>query len=340
MPESSGPKAVPPDVLRTASIQLVVTDLAASRAFYHDVLGLLITCEDSQEIHLRGFEEYLHHSLVLHKGPVAAIKLLSYRVRSPKDLDLAEHYHRELGCRVERVAAGTTLGFGAAVRVEDPLGFPLEFFCEAEHVERYTQRYDAYRPATLMRLDHANILTSDLPATRQYYLGLGFRVSEEIRDELGTTYAAWMFRKPSVHDIALTAGDGPRLHHFAFNVQERQELLNICDLLGAIRQAERIERGPGHHGVTNACYLYMRDPDGHRVEVFTQNYYTGDPDNPIKIWDVHDNRRRSWWGHAIIPTWFTEGSQMLTLDGEPRPLATQSGSMELKAMAGAEAYGF
>lgn len=49
------------------------------------------------------------------------------------------------------------------------------------------------------------------------------------------------------------------------------------------------------NGVSNAFYLYLRDPDGHRVEIYTRDYYTGDPDNPVVSWDVHDNQRRDWW---------------------------------------------
>jgi len=330
--------ATPPDILRSAAIELVVTDLTKSRAFYHDVLGLLITYEDANEIHLRAFEEYLHHSLVLRQGTTAALKALSYRVRAPRDLDLAEQYFLRLGVPLKRLPAGTTRGFGEVLHVQDPFGFPIEFFCEAEHVERYTQRYDAFRATTLQRLDHFNILTPDVAAVRRYYEDLGFRLSEQIVDDQQTTYAAWMFRKPSVHDIALTAGDGPRMHHFAFSVQERQEILNLCDMLGALRQADRIERGPGRHGVSNACYLYLRDPDGHRVEVFTQHYYTGDPDNPVKTWSVHDSRRRSWWGHTIIPSWYTEGTVVLNLDGAVQSVAQQSGSIELQATVGADGY--
>ena len=37
------PQASPPDILRCAYMELVVTDLAASREFYVDVLGLYVT---------------------------------------------------------------------------------------------------------------------------------------------------------------------------------------------------------------------------------------------------------------------------------------------------------
>ena len=99
-----------------------------------------------------------------------------------------------------------------------------------------------------------------------------------------------------MHDVALTGGDGPRLHHIAFATHEQHQILHICDHVGAIRESDRIERGPDRHGVSNAFYLYLRDPDGHRIEIYTQDYYTGDPDNPTLTWDVYDNQRRDWGG--------------------------------------------
>ena len=66
------PQSSPPDVLRCAYMELVVTDLAASRVFYVDVLGLYVTEEDEETIYLRSTEEFIHHNLVLRKGPVAA----------------------------------------------------------------------------------------------------------------------------------------------------------------------------------------------------------------------------------------------------------------------------
>ncbi len=330
----------PPDVLRCAYAELVVTDPAASRAFYVDVLGLVVTHEDSEALYLRAFEEYLHHSLVLRKGSTPALGVLAYRVRSAADLDLADAYYRELGCRVERRPAGATRGIGEAVRVLDPLGFPVEFFHEAEHVERFTQRYDVHGAGALSRLDHFNLDTPDVPAARKYYEGLGFRVSEDIQDDEGTVYAAWMFRKPTVHDVALTGGDGPRLHHIAFASHERHQILHICDHLGALRKSATIERGPGRHGVSNAFYLYVRDPDGHRIEIYTHDYYTGDPDNPVITWDVHDNQRRDWWGNPVVPSWYTDASVVLDLDGAVRPVVERAEPREADVTIGADGFSF
>src|SRR5690606_11795630 len=150
------------------SVELVVTDLAASRHFYVDVLGLVVTAEDDDAIHLRTFEEFIHHNLVLRRGPVAAAAALSYRVRAPEDLDRAVAFYSELGCRVERRADGFVRGVGDSVRVEDPLGFPYEFFHDVEHVERLAWRYDLIGPGALVRLDHFNQMTPDVPRAVRY----------------------------------------------------------------------------------------------------------------------------------------------------------------------------
>ena len=334
------PSVAPPDILRAAYMELVVTDLQASRAFYVDVLGLIVTEEDENAIYLRTFEEFIHHNLVLRQGPVAAVAAFSYRVRTPEDLDRAEAFYRELGVRVERRQEGFVKGIGDSVRVEDPLGFPYEFFFETTHVERLAWRYDLYGPGALVRLDHFNQVTPDVPRAVRHYQDLGFRVTEDIQDDQGTVYAAWLRRKPTVHDTATTGGDGPRLHHVAFATHEKHNILAICDKLGALRQSDRIERGPGRHGVSNAFYLYLRDPDGHRVEIYTQDYYTGDPDNPVVTWDVHDNQRRDWWGTPVVPSWYTEATPVLDLNGDPQPIVARGESREIDVTIGADGFSY
>ena len=72
MSGSRSDSPTPPDIVRCAYLDLVVTDLAAARAFYVDVLGLAVTSEDENTIHLRTLEEFIHHNLVLRRGPVSA----------------------------------------------------------------------------------------------------------------------------------------------------------------------------------------------------------------------------------------------------------------------------
>ncbi len=340
LPALTAPGVTPPDILRCAYAELVVTDLVASREFYVDVLGLTVTYEDAETIYLRSLEEFIHHNLVLRKGPIAAAAVLAFRVRTPDDVDHAETYYRALGCRTERRPGGFVRGIGDAVRVTDPLGFPYEFFYEVEHVERLAWRYDLYTPGALVRLDHFNQVTPDVPRGIEYLEGVGFRVTEDIEDDEGIVYAAWMRRKSTVHDTALTGGAGPRMHHIAFATHEKHNILAICDKLGALRRSDAIERGPGRHGVSNAFYLYILDPDGHRIEIYTQDYYTGDPDNPVVRWDVHDNQRRDWWGNPVVPSWYTNASLVLDLDGNPVAVAEREEPSEMAVTIGADGFSY
>ncbi|MFJ6621458.1 3,4-dihydroxyphenylacetate 2,3-dioxygenase [Kitasatospora sp. NPDC091335] len=313
----------PPDVVRSAYAQLVVTDLARARWFWVDMLGFHVQHEDAATLHLRGTDELTHHSLVLRTGDAPALDHLAYRVRAPRDLDRAEEFFAALGCPVRRVPAGAgTLGVGDAVRVVDPLGFPVEFFHAIDRAERLIQRYDLRRGAEVARLDHFNIVVPDIPAAYEHYRSLGFGCSETIEGDEHEMYAAWMYRKQTVHDVAFTSGAGPRLHHVGVFAPEAHQVLRTADIFGSLRAEHHIERGPGRHGVSNAFYLYLRDPDGHRVEIYTSDYYTGDPDHETYRWNVNDDRRRDFWGNAVIESWYKEAVPVLDLDGRPRPVVS------------------
>jgi catechol 2,3-dioxygenase len=310
-----------PNIVRSSYVELIVTDLARSRWFWVDMLGFVVSAEDDQALYLRGYEEAVHHSLVLRLGHHPAAACMAYRVWEPADVDRAEAWYRQRGCDVERRPAGATLGIGDAVRVVDPLGFTLEFFAENTRMPRLNQRYELHRGARVARIDHFNICVDDAKAAYSYFESLGFRCSETIEDEAeGRLFAGWMHRKPSVHDVAFTFGTSPRLHHTGFFVPEQQNISALCDHFGAIEQQHHIERGPGRHGVSNAYYVYLRDPDGHRIEIYTSDYFTGDPDEEVLRWSVHDMRRRDFWGAAVVPSWYSEATDVLDLDGKVSPL--------------------
>ena len=65
--------------------------------------------------------------------------------------------------------------------------------------------------------------------------------------------------------------------------------------------------------------MYLRDPDGHRLELYTCDYYTGDPDHVPLRWSVNDPRCRSFWGTRAPDSWYDESSTLLGPDGEPVP---------------------
>jgi 3,4-dihydroxyphenylacetate 2,3-dioxygenase len=328
----------PPDVVRAAGAELVVTDLAASRHFWVERLGFHVAHEAPDALYLRGYEEFVHHSLVLRRGAAAACSHLALRVRTPADVDRAEAFHRARGCRVRRMPAGATVATGPAVRVEDPFGFVIEYFHHIDAAPKLHQRYDMRRGASINRLDHVNVVTDDVHGMYEWYRDLGFGLSETIEDDDGTLYAVWMFRKQTVHDVAFTQGSSPTLHHLAFAVPESHHILAMCDVLGSTHEHGWIERGPGRHGVSNAFYLYLRDPDGHRVEIYTTDYFTGDPGFEPTRWNVHDERRRDFWGNPVVPRWYNEASRVLDLDGNIQPIRERRND-EQRITVGADGLG-
>ncbi len=304
------------DIMRAAYAELVVTDLAASERFYVDMLGLVVTHRGDDVLYLRGWEERTHHSLVLRVGAEPYAERLGFRTRSNDDLELIEAEFERRGC-VTRWVDGDLLGMGRALRVWDPFGVPLEFFHDIELHETQLQRFDLQRGAPIMRLDHFNLHSAQVEKTMAFWQDLGFRCTEYIStdgdDERIT--GGWLCRKPTVHDLALTAGRGPRLHHLGFYVAEPPGVLRCCDQLAAGGYAPTIERGPGRHGVSNAFFVYLRDPDGHRIELYACDYYTGDPDHEPIRWSVSDIRCRSFWGAQAPDRWYDESTLLMGPDG-------------------------
>jgi 3,4-dihydroxyphenylacetate 2,3-dioxygenase len=329
------PPATPPfDIMRAAFVELQVTDLAESEHFYAELLGMIVSARSDDAIFLRGWEERQHHSLILRQSvpthPATASRL-GFRVRSERDLDLLAGYFETDHRHTRWIQAGSDPGMGRSLRVFDEFGYPLEFFHTVEQFETQHQRFDLHRGAPLLRFDHLNLHAPRVEDTLRFWLSLGFRCSEYISTdgENERITGAWMLRKPTVHDVALTAGTGPRLHHFAYWIAEPAGVLRACDQLAGGYRSEVIERGPGRHGVSNAFFVYLRDPDGHRIELYSCDYYTGDPDHKPLRWSVNDPRCRSFWGARAPDSWYDESSLLLGPDGEP--VATEPANVDERA---------
>jgi len=171
------------------------------------------------------------------------------------------------------------------------------------------RQYGAYRGAFIQRIDHVNCFTPDVQASYDFYTAIGFRTTEyAAADESDQLWSVWLHRKGNVHDIAFTNGRGPRFHHVGMWVPAVTDIIHACDVLSTSGWLASMERGPGRHGLSNAFFLYLRDPDGHRVELFTSDYLTVDPDHQPTRWDLRDPQRQTLWGMPAPRSWFEEGS--------------------------------
>lgn len=294
------------NIVRLSHVEFLVKDLAKSRAFYVDLLGLQVTDEDGHTIALRAMEERGHHCIILRQSDRSAIDHLGFKVFDEDDLDRAAKWFAGKGLPVEWVERRWQ---GRTMRTQDPFGTPLEFYARMDRLPPIHQQYALYKGVKPLRIDHFNCFSSNVDESVAFYNEMGFRVTEYTEDEAsGYIWAAWMHRKGGVHDIAFTNGKGPRLHHTAFWVPTPLNIIDLLDLMSTTGYLANIERGPGRHGISNAFFLYILDPDGHRIEIYCSDYQTVDPDlEPIK-WDLKDPQRQTLWGAPAPRSWFEHGS--------------------------------
>lgn len=314
---------MPFSITRAAHLEFRVTDLERARTFYVDLLGFIETARDRDRIYLGGYEERDLYSLILRKAPSPGVGHIAFRVADPENLQSLAELYQKNGCPTRWIEQNAEEGQGRALRVQDTTGLPIEFFYKMSQRDWLLQRYDLYRGAHIMRLDHFNCQVPDVQKAYDWFTHhLGFTCSEyTVTDtDPAQLWAAWLHRKQDVHDIAFMNGIGPRVHHGGFWVSDQLRILHTCDILAAAGMVKNIERGPGRHGLSNAFFLYLRDPDGNRIELYTGDYLIPDPDwKPIR-WNINDPRRATFWGHTPPPSWFNDASLVESIqDGNLLP---------------------
>ena len=295
------------NTIRLSHAILNVADLNRSRKFYTEIIGLQVTDETDTHVYLRAMEERGHHCVVLQQSDQpGTVEVLGFKTFDEDDLDRAEAYFQSKGrptSWVERPYQGRTL------LTSDNMGIPLEFYHKMDRLEPIHQKYELYRGVKPLRIDHFNVFSTSVDESVAFYGDFGFRCTEYTEDEDSKKlWAAWVHRKGGIHDIAFTNGVGPRMHHIAFWVPTPLNIIDLCDLMSTTGHLDQIERGPGRHGISNAFFLYVLDPDGHRIEIYCSDYQTVDPDlEPIK-WDLKDPQRQTLWGAPAPESWFKNGS--------------------------------
>lgn len=110
-------------ITRASHVVYRVRDLAASKAFYVDLLGLVVSDEATDTLWLRGMEEGCHHSLVLKVGEPSCERV-GMRVLTEEDLDLAGAHFQAADFPVEWVEVAHQ---GRTLHTTDPAGTPWNF---------------------------------------------------------------------------------------------------------------------------------------------------------------------------------------------------------------------
>jgi len=304
------------DVAHLGHVELFTSVPDKSLAFFTAVVGLHETARAGDSVYLRAWGDYERHTLKLTAHTTSGLGHVGFRVR---DNDTLQQFVSRL---CERGAEGRWTDdvlHGRAYRVETPDGHAVELYFETERFvatpdiatafKNQPQRY-VPRGIAPRRLDHLNVLASDVSANRRFFHELlGMRLTEQIVFDDGTEVGAWLAATNKSYDLAITkdrSGARGRLHHLTYMMDSREDVLRAADVL---RDADvPIETGPHKHTIGQTFFLYCYEPGGNRFEIGSGGYLILDPDWQPVVWTEAERAYGQAWGLKTVSTFHTHGT--------------------------------
>lgn len=290
-------------ISQLAYVEITTPRLQESRDFYVDVLGLTEITRNDQGIFLRGWGDYLPYSLQLTEGDAAALRRIGWRADSAEDLE-----------RLAKTLPGEwtpdNVGRGPAYAVESPSGHVHEIFWELKPLQlpeelrsTFPNRPQKFSPrgVTLRQIDHVTVGSENPLRDAEWFRDqLDFRFMEyTVLDESADEpFFAMVSTTEQAHNLGLalnSTGVKAAAHHVAFWLDQEVDVLRAASILQ--EAGVPLEYGPGRHGMGENTYLYVREPSGFRIEIFSGGYRNYMPDWETVRWtpeqgsnDMYRNR--------------------------------------------------
>ena len=147
------------------------------------------------------------------------------------------------------------------------------------------------------RLQHFVTTSTAIDAAMAFYRDvLGFRVSDEVKDEDGKLRAVFFRGDQEHHSRAIFAASEKRLDHHCYEAGDWMLIRDWCDRMGDERIS--LKWGPGRHGPGHNLFFMFHDCDGNWIEISAELDVI--PDNaPTGIWP-HEARTLNTWGQAFL----------------------------------------
>ncbi len=270
-------------VLRPGHIQIRVLDMAVSRKFYRDVVGLEETGTDSQgRVFFKCWDERDHHSIILRQADSAGVDFVGFKVLNTATLNQLAKDVQAFGLEVERLPAGDLPETGERVRFQLPTGHLFELYAEKKHVGNGLGQVNpppwgpaSERGMAPVRFDHCLLYGPNVAANKKLFTEvLGFFLVERIlgpKEAGEPELAIFLSCSHKTHDIAFVEHPEPgKLHHVSLRMPTWEKVLRAADIMGMNKVA--IDMGPTRHGTTRGETIYAWDPSGNRFETFAGGY--------------------------------------------------------------------
>ncbi|PSP82503.1 2,3-dihydroxybiphenyl 1,2-dioxygenase [Halobacteriales archaeon QS_1_68_17] len=287
-------------------VELRCTDVEASRDHFHDVLGMEESLREDGRIYMRAWGDWDTFTLALVPAGESAVGHVAFQVEEPADLDRYADRIERAGHEVEWLDPGADPGQGEAIRFTEPGGHRIELYHEMERADVPPEKRSDLknqpqvyvdRGVGVRRIDHVNLKVPDVDASTEWFREV---LEFELREQLvldGDRAAAWLSVSPLVHEVAFVDADESALNHLAYYLKAERELYRAVDVLKD--NGVEILEGPGHHGISQAMFLYHDEPSGNEIEVFAGGYLIFDPNWEPVTWTEEDLPEAvAWWGET------------------------------------------
>ncbi len=306
------------DLAHLGHVEMLTDKYDESLDFFTRIYGLRLSAEDGTSAYLRAWDDYEFHTLKLTRAATTGVGHIGYRAASPEALERRVAAIEASDFKVHGWVEGD-LGHGRAFRFEDPFGHVFEIYYETNWYEPQFEAEraalkntaSAFTGAAPRRLDHLNLLASDVTEFRRFMeTCLRSRVTEYIELDNGRLGGCWFTVNNKTYDLACTeehgGGDG-RLHHVTYATDQREDILRAADIF--LQNGVHIETGPHKHAIQGTFFLYVWEPAGNRVELANAGArLILAPDWQPVCWTQADRMKGQAWGLKTIESFHTHGT--------------------------------
>lgn len=300
------------DIAHVGHVEILTPEPEKSLTFFKDLVGLTISAQQGDSVYLRAWGDYEACTLKLTASKTSGLGHVALRAKNQSTLD---HLARGLDGRW----TGGDWGHGPAFQFATPDRHPFEIYYETEKFEAPQELKTCFKSQPQRRslsgiaprrLDHVNLLASDVKPTRTFLQEkLGLRMTEQIVLDDGSEGGAWLSATNKSYDIAVTHDHRHargRFHHVTYFMDAREEVLRAADLL--VEAGVDIETGPHKHNIGQTFFLYCFEPGGNRFELAFGGYLIFDPDWKPVVWTQADRAKGQAWGLKTVESFHTYGT--------------------------------
>jgi catechol 2,3-dioxygenase len=309
------------DVAHLSAVELFSPVPEETVDFFVRLMGLSEVGRVGDSIYLHTWDDYERFTVKVTASTTTGIGRTWLRAAGPESLARRVRVLEETGFTGTWVDG--EMGVGSTYVFQDPDGHELGLYWDTEWYAE-TQWADRPRPAlknqaepfpgrgaNIRRIDHVNYLAADVPAAGAFLTHqIGAQLTEQIVQDDGVPSAVWYHLGDKTYDLVHTAdrtGSSGRLHHVAFAVDQREDILRAADVF--LEAGVHIETGPHKHAIQQTFFLYVYEPAGNRIELCNAGArLVQAPDwRPIS-WTAAERAKGQAWGLKTIDSFHTHGT--------------------------------